>query len=168
MKEIGEKLKNARESIGVSIEEASEDLKISPSQITDIENGNVESFQDVFNLKYFIRDYAKYLGLDKEEIAQVIEVLGAVSKVITDITSTDFNLKDMTSGEAANDLGKLLNTLQDNANKNGVFEQTYDAFIEYIKADEQIGSQVTEIIAQYPQDKIDWVDLISKLPKDEG
>ena len=68
MKEIGEKLKNARESIGVSVEEASEDLKISPSQITDIENGNVESFQDVFNLKYFIRDYAKYLGLDKEEI----------------------------------------------------------------------------------------------------
>lgn len=68
MKEIGEKLKNAREGIGVSIEEASEDLKISPSQITDIENGNVESFQDVFNLKYFIRDYAKYLGLDKEEI----------------------------------------------------------------------------------------------------
>ena len=68
MKEIGEKLKNARESIGVSIEEASEDLKISPNQIIDIENGNVESFQDVFNLKYFIRDYAKYLGLDKEEI----------------------------------------------------------------------------------------------------
>ena len=107
-------------------------------------------------------------SLDKEEIAQVIEVLGAVSEVITDITSTDFNLKDMTSGEAANDFGELLNTLQDNANKNGVFEQTYDAFIEYIKADEQIGSQVTEIIAQYPQDKIDWVDLISKLPKDEG
>ena len=68
MKEIGEKLKNARESIGVSVEEASEDLKISPNQIIDIENGNVESFQDVFNLKYFIRDYAKYLGLDKEEL----------------------------------------------------------------------------------------------------
>ncbi len=68
MKEIGEKLKNARESIGVSIEEVSEDLKISPKQIIDIENGNVESFQDIFNLKYFIRDYAKYLGLDKEQI----------------------------------------------------------------------------------------------------
>lgn len=68
MKEIGEKLKSARESIGVSIEEAAEDLKISASQITDIENGNVEHFQDVFNLKYFIRDYAKYLGLNKEEI----------------------------------------------------------------------------------------------------
>ena len=68
MKEIGEKLKEARESIGVSIEEAAEDLKISASQIIDIENGNVEHFQDVFNLKYFIRDYAKYLGLNKEEI----------------------------------------------------------------------------------------------------
>lgn len=68
MKEIGEKLKAARESIGISIDEASEDLKISSKQISDIEEGNVESFQDVFNLKYFIRDYAKYLGLDKEQI----------------------------------------------------------------------------------------------------
>ena len=68
MKEIGEKLKEARESIGVSVEEAAEDLKIDASQINDIENGNVERFQDVFNLKYFIRDYAKYLGLNKEEL----------------------------------------------------------------------------------------------------
>lgn len=68
MKEIGEKLKEARESIGVSVEEAAEDLKIDASQIISIENGNVEKFQDIFNLKYFIRDYAKYLGLNKEEI----------------------------------------------------------------------------------------------------
>ncbi len=68
MKEIGEKLKEARESIGVSVDEAAEDLKIDASQIIDIENGNVEKFQDIFNLKYFIRDYAKYLGLNKEEI----------------------------------------------------------------------------------------------------
>ena len=33
MKEIGEKLKEARESIGVSIEEVAEDLKLRPSQI---------------------------------------------------------------------------------------------------------------------------------------
>lgn len=68
MKEIGEKLKEARESIGVSIEEVAEDLKFQPSQIENIENGNIEAFQDVFSLKYFIRDYAKYLGLDKEEM----------------------------------------------------------------------------------------------------
>lgn len=68
MKDIGEKLREARESIGVSIEEVAEDLKLRPSQIENIENGNVEAFQDVFYLKYFIRDYAKYLGLDKDEL----------------------------------------------------------------------------------------------------
>ena len=28
----------------------------------------MEAFQDVFYLKYFIRDYAKYLGLDSEKL----------------------------------------------------------------------------------------------------
>ena len=73
MKEIGEKLKEARENIGISIEEAAEDLKIDASQIINIENGEVEQFQDVFNLKYFIRDYAKYLGLNKEQIKEDIK-----------------------------------------------------------------------------------------------
>jgi len=68
LKEIGEKLKETREEIGISLEEASEDLKIEVKQLEDIENGNTEAFSDVFNLKYFIRDYAKYLGLDKEEL----------------------------------------------------------------------------------------------------
>lgn len=68
MKEIGAKLKEARESIGVSIEEVAEDLKLRPSQIENIEAGNSEAFKDMFYLKYFIRDYAKYLGLDKEDL----------------------------------------------------------------------------------------------------
>ena len=40
MKEIGEKLKEARESMGITIEEASADLKLRPSQIEKIEEGN--------------------------------------------------------------------------------------------------------------------------------
>ena len=68
MKDIGEQLKKARESMGVSIEEVAEDLKLQPNQIEEIENGNTESFQDVFSIKYFIRDYAKYLGLNSEEL----------------------------------------------------------------------------------------------------
>ena len=57
VKDIGDKLKEARENIGISIEEAAEDLKLRPSQIEDIEQGNMDAFQDVFFLKYFIRDY---------------------------------------------------------------------------------------------------------------
>ncbi|MDD4733610.1 MAG: helix-turn-helix domain-containing protein [Bacilli bacterium] len=68
MKEIGEKLRLAREDIGISIEEAAEDLKMRPSQIENIENGDIEQFKDIFYLKYFIRDYSKYLGINYEEM----------------------------------------------------------------------------------------------------
>ena len=68
MKNIGLKLKEKREENGLSIEEVAEDLKMRPSQISGIEEGKTEDFKDVFSLKYFIRDYAKYLGLDGEEM----------------------------------------------------------------------------------------------------
>ncbi|MBR3524086.1 MAG: helix-turn-helix domain-containing protein [Bacilli bacterium] len=70
MKEIGERLKEARLSMGISIEEASEDLKLRPSQLENIEAGNQDAFKDIFYLKYFIRDYAKYLGLDPDEVLE--------------------------------------------------------------------------------------------------
>ncbi|MBP3920076.1 MAG: helix-turn-helix domain-containing protein [Bacilli bacterium] len=68
MKEIGEKLREARENMGISINEVSDDLKVTVTQIESIENGNMEMFKDIFYLKYFIRDYAKYLGLNKEDL----------------------------------------------------------------------------------------------------
>ena len=68
MKYIGLKLKEKREENGVSIEEVAEDLKMRPSQIISLEEGKKEDFKDVLFLKYFIRDYAKYLGLDGEEL----------------------------------------------------------------------------------------------------
>lgn len=68
MKEIGLKLKLKREENGVSLEEAATDLKIRASQLESIEEGKKDDFKDVFSLKYFIRDYAKYLGLDGEEM----------------------------------------------------------------------------------------------------
>ena len=70
MKEIGEKLKEARESMGITIEEAAEDLKLRPSQIENIEEGNKEAFKDVFYLKMFIKNYSKYLGLDYDKMVE--------------------------------------------------------------------------------------------------
>ena len=58
MKEIGEKLKAAREEHGVSVDEAAEDLNLRASQIENIEKGNLKVFKDVFYLKSFIRSYA--------------------------------------------------------------------------------------------------------------
>lgn len=68
MKEIGEKLKETRELMGISIDEVAEDLKLRPNQIEAIEIGNMEIFKDIFNLKTLIKEYAKYLGLDFEEL----------------------------------------------------------------------------------------------------
>ena len=64
MKEIGLKLKLKREENGVSLEEAADDLKMRVSQLESIEEARQDEFKDVFSLIYFIRDYAKYLGLD--------------------------------------------------------------------------------------------------------
>lgn len=68
MKDIGLKLKEKREENGVSVGEAAEDLKMRPSQIISLEEGRKEDFSDVNTLKFFIRDYAKYLGLDGEKL----------------------------------------------------------------------------------------------------
>lgn len=68
MKNIGLKLKEKRIQNGLSIDEVAEDLKLRPSQIESIEEGRKDDFKDIFYLKYFIRDYAKYLGLDSEKI----------------------------------------------------------------------------------------------------
>ncbi|MBQ3474832.1 MAG: helix-turn-helix domain-containing protein [Bacilli bacterium] len=68
MKDIAEKLKSAREATGVSIEEAAEDLNYKVSQLEEIEIGNYKNFKDKFLLKTLITDYAKYLGLDADEI----------------------------------------------------------------------------------------------------
>ena len=81
MKNIGLKLKDKREENGLFIEEVAEDLKMRPSQITSIEEGKTEDFKDVFYLKYFIRDYAKYLGLDSEKL------LDEFNEYLFDITS---------------------------------------------------------------------------------
>ena len=68
MKEIGEALREARENIGITIEEAANDLKLKPTQIENLEAGNKDAFKDIMYLKYFIRDYSKYLGLDYEDM----------------------------------------------------------------------------------------------------
>jgi len=68
LRDLGQKLKDAREKIGVTIEEAAEDLNLRPKQLENIEEGNLKAFNDVFYLKYFIRDYAKYLSLDYEKL----------------------------------------------------------------------------------------------------
>lgn len=66
--EISEVLKSTREASGVSLEEVSNDLDIPVLILTQIEEGNIGAFKDIFELKRNISDYAKYLGLNIDEV----------------------------------------------------------------------------------------------------
>ena len=68
MSEIGETIKEARESSGVSLEEASKDLDIKTEILENIEDGRTGAFKDIFELKEYIKSYAKYLGLDENKL----------------------------------------------------------------------------------------------------
>ena len=68
MDEIGSILKTTRESSGVSIEEASKDIDIKVEILTNIEDGKIGCFKDIYVLKEYIKNYAKYLGLDGDKL----------------------------------------------------------------------------------------------------
>ena len=68
MKELGEFLKRARVSKGVSLTEACEDLDFSTSHLENIESGNVRAFKDIYELRDNIKTYAKYLGLNPDKV----------------------------------------------------------------------------------------------------
>lgn len=70
MKELGQYFRDTRIRNGVSIEEAAEDNELSASQLENIEQGNIKAFKDVYKLKEYMKNYAKYLGLDPSEVAE--------------------------------------------------------------------------------------------------
>ena len=70
MDQIGLLFKETREESGVSLDEASNDLKIKPVILENIEEGNSGAFKDIFELKEYVLSYAKYLGLDLKMVEE--------------------------------------------------------------------------------------------------
>lgn len=68
MDEIGLDFKTMRTSSSISIEEASSDTNIPTEALEQIEDGAIGSFKDIFKLKSYLEIYAKYLGLDPNQI----------------------------------------------------------------------------------------------------
>ena len=87
MEIIGEKLKASREEKGLSLEEVSEDLNISVKDLDNVENGRRNDFSDIFLLKKYIYDYAKYLGLNYDELIEEFNeyMYEATSKIPTEV-----------------------------------------------------------------------------------
>ncbi len=68
MKELGNYLKTTRESNGVSIDEAADDLKVDAFILESLEEGNTRAFKDMLKIRDLVKDYSKYLGLKSEEV----------------------------------------------------------------------------------------------------
>jgi len=68
LEDIAELLKTTREESGLGLEEVSKDLEINELLLKNIEEGKIGSFKDIFVLKNYIADYAKYLGLNSNKI----------------------------------------------------------------------------------------------------
>lgn len=66
--EVGDTLRNSREVSGVTLDEVSKDLDIPEILLEQIEDGNTGAFNDVFVLKDYIERYAKYLGLNVDDV----------------------------------------------------------------------------------------------------
>ena len=68
MEEIAELLRKTREDSGIELEEVSKDLEIDVLALKNIEEGHIGAFKDIFMVKNYISEYAKYLGLSSDKI----------------------------------------------------------------------------------------------------
>ena len=70
MASLGEQLRNARESMNISLEDASNAVKISKRYLKALEEGNYSEFPAQTYIRGFLSNYAKYLGLDPKTILE--------------------------------------------------------------------------------------------------
>jgi cytoskeleton protein RodZ len=82
MTSIGESLRHERLRRNLDLEAVSRELKISPRFLEAIEAGRLDKLPGGVFAKSFARQYARYLGLDEDEIAgEVQRAVGAGSSI---------------------------------------------------------------------------------------
>ena len=116
MNEIGSLLKSARETSGVSLEEASADLKIRPAILNNIEEGNMGCFKDIFELKDYIREYSKYLGINPDKMVDDFNeyMFEATSKI--PVKEIENQIKEKNKMEATGEI-RIMSPYTDNKSR---------------------------------------------------
>ena len=116
MNGIGCLLKSARETSGVSLEEASADLKIRPAILNNIEEGNMGCFKDIFELKDYIREYSKYLGINPDKMVDEFNeyMFEATSKI--PVKEIENQIKEKNKMEATGEI-RIMSPYTDNKSR---------------------------------------------------
>ena len=92
MKDIGNFLKERREARGVSLIEVEKDLKIRKKYLQAIEEGNIDIIPGKTYLIGYLRNYSKYLGIDEENINQIIQTYKNLEKSKSNLEETGENI----------------------------------------------------------------------------
>jgi cytoskeletal protein RodZ len=71
MKTIGKALREARESLGLTLEEVERSTRIRAVRLEALEKGDFESLPSRVQVQGFLRNYADFLGLDPEGILEL-------------------------------------------------------------------------------------------------
>jgi cytoskeletal protein RodZ len=88
MKDIGNFLRERREASGISLIEVEKDLKIRKKYLQALEEGNIDAIPGKTYLIGYLRNYSKYLGIDDENIIQIIQTYKNLEKQKTDLKET--------------------------------------------------------------------------------
>lgn len=68
MTELGNRLKEAREAKGLTLDDLQDITKIQKRYLKDIEEGNYDSIPGKFYVRAFIKQYGEAVGLDPEAL----------------------------------------------------------------------------------------------------
>jgi cytoskeleton protein RodZ len=91
---LGERLREAREAKGISVENVANQLRISPATINTIEADAYDCRgADAVFMRGYIRSYAKLVGLTDEEIGVELQHLSSTAKVKPTDKNTQIKIK---------------------------------------------------------------------------
>lgn len=94
MSELGQRLKEKREALGLTIEDVAKETRIKPRFIEALEKGDYGSLPGDIFARGFIRNYASFLGLDPGEMLRLYsEEKGGSPAPETALTGTEFPLE---------------------------------------------------------------------------
>jgi cytoskeleton protein RodZ len=75
MRTIGDRLRAEREKRGITIAKIAAELRINPQYLQAIEDGDPDRLPGGFFYRAFVRQYARYLKVDEDEIERELEAL---------------------------------------------------------------------------------------------
>lgn len=74
---IGQLLAKTREEKGINTEQAARDMRVKADRIREMEKDDISHFTHPSYARFFMRDYAQYLGLSPEDYAEYLPEAGS-------------------------------------------------------------------------------------------